>query len=903
MVGKCVKSKDSYKIYKSNIVYIKSLQKYKKYCTMLKSSQPSSAGVMDATPSTNSNQQASVNQNRQRPLGKQQLASLLQDVLTPAEDYVRPNNDNGAKKRPVRPVNKRAHSVSPAAARPRSPPKKPADRRCQSLSPCTLNKKKSQEQIPPVCASATDGLGQSYPIMDTEEKDLVMPQCVITKVMRILSTKKREFLKLRKCLVTQQNALLESYAQLKELELRVGVPHTDDSLGEVRIVSVSNWPAHDLLLLVRDDLEVPLHSEISGIFGPHVLQQITAQLNPIPEEMLAVSAEIMARRIELLNVLRGKHRNDRATYLTNLEWKTKNSEFDNETEKLHRLVAGTAENLKAKINYSLELAKIPWVDREIMTKKIERLHKENMILQHKIDEYAKKDPDDTKELGQMDNIPSHQALCEELSKERAAREALKEVVSAAESMLRVARARIATLERQLKDTRAELDAARKKHKDLEQLVNRLAHHTNTTYRHRETSYDARSKKLLEVSKTGEITIETLSRQRDALELRVKELREQAEQAEKSAAAKEAEQRARAESLQAKEKVKAATENRVIELDAKVKELEEQLQALRERSVRLVDMERRRCLEYVPLKENEPSDRETEIWKELQVTRVALSRVEEELRQSRADKDNFLNSLSRIAQGEGAESVQEKIATELLDREQKIAKLQHVIEDQRENEKLMEQSMTQYENQLAALRLEVKRLRNYDGYAKEVPYQELHTELMELHMQVETLSRERTALVTAAASRALMLERHERAADLFARMIRARRDLSALLDGRTDPPTLDETAHAEVSRSLSSVCASAADTWTALRAERARVLRLESAVLAQSLQLEREGRVRTQLERRRAILEREIMRSTIDGSADPSVLNPIKNPSLVFSQSFFTYFGLTVFMLNLLAFIV
>lgn len=47
-------------------------------------------------------------------------------------------------------------------------------------------------------------------------------------------------------------------------------------------------------------------------------------------------------------------------------------------------------------------------------------------------------------------------------------------------------------------------------------------------------------------------------------------------------------------------------------------------------------------------ENEPSDRETEIWKELQVTRVALSRAEEELRQSHADKDSFLNSLSKIA---------------------------------------------------------------------------------------------------------------------------------------------------------------------------------------------------------------------------------------------------------------
>lgn len=39
----------------------------------------------------------------------------------------------------------------------------------------------------------------------------------------------------------------------------------------------------------------------------------------------------------------------------------------------------------------------------------------------------------------------------------------------------------------------------------------------------------------------------------------------------------------------------------MELDAKVKELEDQLQSLRERSVRLVDMERRRCLEYVPSK--------------------------------------------------------------------------------------------------------------------------------------------------------------------------------------------------------------------------------------------------------------------------------------------------------------
>lgn len=71
------------------------------------------------------------------------------------------------------------------------------------------------------------------------------------------------------------------------------------------------------------------------------------------------------------------------------------------------------------------------------------------------------------------------------------------------------------------------------------------------------------------------------------------------------------------------------------------------------------------------------------------------------------------------------------------------------------------------------------------------------QLLELQIQVETLTRERSALVSAAASRALMLERHERAADLFAKIIRARRNLIANLDGQTDPPESDPAIYPEV----------------------------------------------------------------------------------------------------------
>nr|XP_032511675.1 myosin heavy chain, non-muscle-like isoform X2 [Danaus plexippus plexippus] len=532
------------------------------------------------------------------------------------------------------------------------------------------------------------------------------------------------------------------------------------------------------------------------------------------------------------------------------------------------MVVGTAENLKAKINYSMDLAKIPWIDRDAMIKKIERVTKENLTLQHKIEELIKKEQIN-QEIKERDGRKSdvsvnHQALFEELKKEREVRESLKEVVNGAESMLRVARARIVTLERQLKEVRTELDTARRKYKDMEQL-----------YRNREFSYDARSKKMLEVSKTGEMTIEALSRQRDALEIRVKELREIAENAERTEEARQAELKAKTELLEQKiaeqERSKNTAEAQVAELKGRVRELEDQLLSLRERTVRLVDLERRRCGDYIPSKESEPSDRETEIWKELQVTRVTLSRAEEELRLSRADKDSFLESLSQIAQMERTDK-EDKMSAELVKKEQHIRKLQNIIEEQRENEKIMEHTMTDYENQLATLRLEVKRLRNYDCYTKDSQYQDLQTELLELQMQVETLSRERSALVSAAASRALMLERHERAADLFAKITRARKDLEAQLEDNA-LPRISDGLQAEISKSVSSICASSAETWSALKAERARVLRLESAVVSQSIQLERETRVRTQLERRRATLERELFRTRHDTSCSKISSNP------------------------------
>lgn len=98
-------------------------------------------------------------------------------------------------------------------------------------------------------------------------------------------------------------------------------------------------------------------------------------------------------------------------------------------------MAGTAENLQAKINYSLELVKLvlayynynvftehknhsinrkttkilnffnrtPWLDRETMIKRIERLQKEILILQQKLEELSKKEIEECKEQEKLSN--------------------------------------------------------------------------------------------------------------------------------------------------------------------------------------------------------------------------------------------------------------------------------------------------------------------------------------------------------------------------------------------------------------------------------------------------------------------------------------------------------------------
>ncbi|GBP17093.1 hypothetical protein EVAR_8156_1 [Eumeta japonica] len=422
-------------------------------------------------------------------------------------------------------------------------------------------------------------------------------------------------------------------------------------------------------------------------------------------------------------------------------------------------------------------------------------------------------------------------------------------------MLRIARARIATLERKLKEVRAEREVLRQKHHELEKFVS-----VPFKCRQRDLMSEASAKKTTNASKTEEMVVENLIRERNELESRLEELQERAQASERRTRAHLEEQRALCDVLQAKLAAKdRATEARVLELQTRVKELENTLDSVRSRSAQLLKIESQ-AADLIPPKEREPSEREVEMWIELQELQKALAYAEKTAQQYRDDKANLLQSLSDITHDKYDNSAEGKMTAELLEKEKKIIKLRKTVEEQKEREKVMQKTISAYEQQIMELRLEVNCLRSYNDCQKDMPFQDLQTEVIELQMKLMSLSRERKSLLSMSASRALKLERHERAAEQFVRLTRLRRELANLVAprGTLRPRQFDDIAHNHVSHSLSELCISAAEQWSALQNACARVVLLEKTIMTQKEQLERESRVRTELDRHRERLQRELL---------------------------------------------
>ncbi|XP_063380297.1 uncharacterized protein LOC134666922 [Cydia fagiglandana] len=79
-----------------------------------------------------------------------------------------------------------------------------------------------------------------------------------------LEDKRQQFLKFRKQFIQQQNEYIDRYTKLREMEEKSGMPNS--AIGEVCVLSVTDWPAHDLLLLTND-LSTEPSTNMIGVLG------------------------------------------------------------------------------------------------------------------------------------------------------------------------------------------------------------------------------------------------------------------------------------------------------------------------------------------------------------------------------------------------------------------------------------------------------------------------------------------------------------------------------------------------------------------------------------------------------------------------------------------------------------
>ncbi|XP_047989058.1 uncharacterized protein LOC125228508 isoform X2 [Leguminivora glycinivorella] len=677
-----------------------------------------------------------------------------------------------------------------------------------------------------------------------------LPQPVISEGG--LEDKRQEFMKFRTEFIQKQNEYIDRYAELREMATRSGMTDAQP-VGEVRVVSVTDWPAHDLMFVTETaTTNTKQHHDIKGVLGPKILQQLSTQVSDIRDDVLAMGSELMRSRMDLLKFIRAVPRNENRALVYEgecVEWQTKNAELDEETTKLRELVLTTVKTLEAKLTHSLDVAKMPWSDRDNMLKKIERLQREiSTLKRNKL----------TQDSGEKKKI------LEDLHRERASNARLKEILLVTEERASASRARCNELERQLSNT-----TSRPKWATPPKLTHSNCHGT---------SHDLHLNKS---ELKNEVTVEVLSRQRDTLQFKVKELQER-----NTVLTQEAEQRETQLStlllkLADQEKRKDGFETQAHETAKRLKDLQDQYNVLQERSRALIEAQHKKCLEYLPRKVP-CSCGELDILYDLQATKDELGRMSINLELSRVGKKVMHHRLEK------------GVADKLQSEEQTIANLHQKIEELTRNKKRMEENLTYYENQISTLRAEVCLLRSFNDYKScsvDIPHAVMESQVFDLCLQVERLTREREALASEAMTRALLLERHERCAELFARVTRAKHDLAAQLadaanNFKSTPsvPCGEGNSDSEMSDLMSKTYLTSASTWSALRTERERVLRLEGVVHAQAQQLERESLVRIKQDRKRAQLERELLRTWASANPGSRPRNPFREAETLTTDS-------------------
>ncbi|XP_041972990.1 COP1-interactive protein 1-like [Aricia agestis] len=669
---------------------------------------------------------------------------------------------------------------------------------------------------------------------DQEAAELQQPQRlnIDGDLQNVYCTKQNEFHQLKKELDLKQQSVLQVFDTLRRLQERMqedGIQVRESVSQELIIFNVGDWTTQEISQMCRDAEgsagdRAQMFNKVNPI-DDATIAALETEARKVPEYFAELCFKAFTVRQEVIDWMKDlAEKNEIPSDVV----KERISQYNLEGLRLYEILEKTKTESKNTMDSFTSLTKQFCQDRSTLIRVEESLVRELARLKQ----------------AQEPTEVAHaiEEARQELEKERTAKSQLKEKLATTETQLRYARTRVTQMDKQLKEAEASIASLTATVKSLEDKS-----------RQKEISLEARARKLKESLKTGEVTSSQLLQQKNGLQTELHELKENLK-------IKENQYKSRIEELNEKfEKAMASLEHEqeLLQRERNVKdklaaELNMSQNVIEELQNKICDLESKHNIDL-------PTEREMDLFSELSAVKETLRIAEDEILACKNEKIRFLERLTKETDSDDKIGAQQKLAAELMSKEEIISNMQIQIRELIKNVKLNEKKVAQYAQYVHELhsRAAVNSPESPDTNA----YQDIQNEVMDLKMHLLEVSTRNEELLERLTEKDQLLQQQEKTARAQAKVIKVLKNKETEQSSKLVALQQDLERRMKivdnVNKQIEAKANEIEELFSTLESKQQLINRLEKIVLELEGQQRRSQAQRTRHEEKIAVLEHEL----------------------------------------------
>ncbi|XP_045459861.1 paramyosin-like [Melitaea cinxia] len=673
--------------------------------------------------------------------------------------------------------------------------------------------------------------------------------------------KQKQFHRMKRELDLKQQAILEVFdglQNLREQMSREGINAGGEGQAELVVFNVADWAPNEVTQLCRDAVASSATDGAVELFNTTVpidecaLAEVDSKVIKIPACFADLCLQAFTARQELIDWIKNLIEKNE---IVGNEAVDKIAQYNSQGLEMCEALRNLKTHADNAIDAITLLTKRVCRERSTLVAVGETLVREVARLRQDLDARAA-NLSELRETQADTEIPKIlEETRRELEEERSAKLALKEKLATTESQLRQTRMRVSKMDRQLREAEASIASLTGTVKSLEDQS-----------RQREVQLEARARKLKESLKTGEITSSNLAQQRDALQAEVNDLKEQIQ-------SMTTQHKSEIQEFNRKLKDMTSVLEEQKQISQRESEQKQHLETILRESQSAIEELKAKITELENSKPNPdlPTEREMDLWAELQATKDTLRFTEEEMATCKMEKISFLESLTKIAESENKVGMQQKLTSELLNKEEIIGKMQIQIRDLTKHSRLYEKKVNQYEQYIRDLQAHNRASAKCQETPNGNSYQDLQEEIMNLRMSLLDAVHRNEELSEILLQKDQQLEQQDKTSRAQARVIKVREELINMLKNKETEQSRELTElqqdleHRmnivdEVNKQIAAKADEIQELFSTLENKQQQIHRLEKIVLALEEQQRRAQVQRTRHEEKIAALEHELAAS-------------------------------------------